>query len=213
MSRFKSWAARTARSLSAHLDRLRDTLERLHGRLREAVAEAVGGSVASTAQDAVREALVHPAVAPVENSRSFRRPSRPWDEPNYHDPWAARDEDYYSAYRQEHRYDEEPNPYEADDQADEPSSSKQAQASRSRSSRWGLALAAGCQATAWWLQRQKGRFAALAALGVGLTSAVAAYVAGPVLAAGAGLAGSALALAALSDAARAGAAFFCTGAR
>ena len=64
----------------------------------------------------------------------------------------------------------------------------------------------GCQATAWWLRREAGRFTTLMALGVGLASTLAAYVAGPVLGAGAGLAGSALALAALSDAARSGAA-------
>ena len=36
MSRIKSWTAKAAHSLSTHLDRLRETLDRLHGRLREA---------------------------------------------------------------------------------------------------------------------------------------------------------------------------------
>ena len=59
------------------------------------------------------------------------------------------------------------------------------------------------------LRRKTGRFTALAAAGVGLASAVAAYVVAPALAAGAGLASSALTLAALSDAARCGAAALC----
>ncbi len=65
MNREKSWAARTARFLSAHLDRLGDALERLRGQLREAVAEAVGAGAAGVVQDAVRAALIHLA-APVE---------------------------------------------------------------------------------------------------------------------------------------------------
>ena len=40
MSRVKSWTAKAAHSMSGHLDRLRETLDRLHGRLREAVAES-----------------------------------------------------------------------------------------------------------------------------------------------------------------------------
>ena len=78
--------------------------------------------------------------------------------------------------------------------------------------RWGLALTAGLQAAAWWLRGRPGRLAALAALGVGAAAALAAYVAGPLLAAGAGLAGSALTLAALTDAARSSAALFWPGA-
>src|SRR6202007_1514935 len=105
MGRLKSWPAKTARSLSARLDRLRDTLDRLHGRLREAVADAVGASVAGAAQDAVHAALLRPAVGSVDDARPLRPSSRTWDDPSYNaDPWAAREEDYRSAYWQGPRH-------------------------------------------------------------------------------------------------------------
>ncbi len=68
MSRINSWAARAARSLSAHLDRLRETLDRLHGRLKEAVADAVSGSTAMAVKDAVLAAMLaheDPLLLPV----------------------------------------------------------------------------------------------------------------------------------------------------
>src|SRR5262249_50684900 len=63
--------------------------------------------------------------------------------------------------------------------------------------RWRLVLALACQAAAWWLRRQVTRYPFSAALGVGLTSALAAYLGGPLVAAGAG--GSARALAWLAE--------------
>ena len=81
MSRAKSWAARAARSLSAHLDRLRDTLERLHGRLKEAVAEAVGGSAAAAVKDAVLAALLAHDISPTYE----RPPYRPYEQSRYRD--------------------------------------------------------------------------------------------------------------------------------
>src|SRR4029077_13582982 len=72
------------------------------------------------------------------------------------------------------------------------------------------ALAAGCQAAAWWLRRRPGPLSVLAALGVGLAAALAALFGGP---AGAGVAGTALALLALADTARSGAALAARAAR
>jgi hypothetical protein len=52
MSRNK-WSAHAARVLSGHIDRLRDTLGALGERLRAAIAQAIGGTVAGAVQDAV----------------------------------------------------------------------------------------------------------------------------------------------------------------
>jgi hypothetical protein len=207
MSRSRHWAARAARSLAAHLDRLRETLSRLNGRLREAVAGAVGGGAAAAVEDAVRALLTEPAAPPMDGP-DYPSPSRVWGGADYRDPpsWAAHDQQTYDPYDEDRRYDEEPRPHEPD----EPGGT--ASAAGSRAGRWGLALTAGLQAAAWWLHGRPGRVAALAALGVGAAAALAAYLAGPLLAAGAGLAGSALTLAALCDAARRGAALFRPGA-
>jgi hypothetical protein len=207
MSRSRHWAARAARSLAAHLDRLRETLTRLNGRLREAVAAAVGGGAAAAVEDAVRALLTGPA-APAMDSQSHRSPSHLWGGADYrdHPSWASHDGASYDLYDQDRRYDEP-----CRDEPVEPGG-ESASAPGSRAGRWGLALTAGLQAAAWWLHGRGGRIAALAALGVGAAAALAAYLAGPLLAAGASLAGSALTLAAVSDAARRAAALFRPGA-
>ncbi len=196
MNRSLRWAARTARLLAGHVGRLHDTLELLRERLREAVARAVGQSAAGAAQDAVESLLTE---SPTE--------SIPAADPYYPRPSSA---GWYDPDRRRSpSWDDDPDdPFcrDRDDRLDEGPPEGEASPPPATGRRWGLALAVGCQATAWWLRREAGRFTALKALGFGLASTLAAYFAGPVLWAGAGLAGSALALAALSDAARSGAA-------
>src|SRR5688500_7836243 len=88
--------------LSAHLDRLRSTLEALRERLRAAVAGAVGDSVAGLVRDAIQAVLA--GTMPVEHDRTFandrhvqRTPSwrsgeaSIWDEPSDDTDW--RDDD------------------------------------------------------------------------------------------------------------------------
>jgi hypothetical protein len=73
-------------------------------------------------------------------------------------------------------------------------------------SRWPRALAAGCQAVAWWLGRRPGRLSVPAALGVGLAAGAVALVSESVAVAGACLAGPAVTVLALVNASRSGAA-------
>jgi hypothetical protein len=66
------------------------------------------------------------------------------------------------------------------------------------------ALAVGCRAAVWWLDRHPGPFSLATAVGVGVVAGVAALVSGPTLAGASGVAASALALLALVDAVRSG---------
>jgi hypothetical protein len=201
MSRAKSWAARAARSLSAHLDQLRETLERLHGRLREAVAEAVSGSTAVAVKDAVLAALLAHDVAPAYE----RPPYRPYEQSRYRDDpyWPNREENPHRPTWQRHPDDE--GRYEPEERIDEGEHSTEASPD-SVGRRWGRAIVLGCQAAAWWLRRKdNGRYAALTAIGVGAAAGVTAFYFGPLIAAAAALAGSTLGLAAMADAARSGA--------
>ena len=94
-----------------------------------------------------------------------------------------------------------PAPYDRDpdDYDDEPAPRASQGEGSELWARWRLVLALACQAAAWWLRRQVTRYPVGAALGVGLTSALAAYLGGPLVAAGAGLGGSALGLAWLAE--------------
>ena len=202
MSRAKSWAARAARSLSAHLDRLRETLERLHGRLKEAVAEAVGGGAAAAVKDAVLAALLAHDVSP-----TYERPSyRAYEQSRYRDGsyWPDREEDPYRPSWQRDPYDDDR--YEPEERIDDvqPMSEPPPE---TVGRRVGLALAVGCQAAAWWLRRKdNGRYAAVTAIGVGAAAVVTAFYFGPFIAAAAALADSTLGLAAMAEAAKRGSA-------
>jgi hypothetical protein len=65
--------------------------------------------------------------------------------------------------------------------------------------RWKQAVMAGCQAIAWWLGRQRGRFSMPVALGVGLAGGRAALVTGSIAVAAASMIASVLGLLALAD--------------
>jgi hypothetical protein len=169
-----------ARSLAAHLDRLGQLLDALGERLREGVARAVGETVALSVTGALRDALgQHNSPESVE----YGHPQQGW--------YDARDDGEYWPHRD--RYEDEPD-------YDDESAPRSSQAEGPELwVRWRLVLALACQAAAWWLRRQVTRYPVGAALGVGLTSALAAYLGGPLVAAGAGLGGSALGLAWLAE--------------
>jgi hypothetical protein len=179
MSRSK-WSGRAARVLSGHIDRLRDTLGALGERLRAAIAQAIGGTVAGAVQDAVYLLLEVPDEPH----------SRPSHDRSLRPAWRGPEDEDWPWYEDAHDGDEDP-PREATTA----SGTAEAPAGRGR---WSAALTVGCQAAAWWLRREAGRFAGLKAVGVGLLSALTAYVAGPVVVAGLCLAHSALSLQALA---------------
>ena len=170
-----------ARSLAAHLDRLGQLLDALGERLREGVARAVGETVALSVTGALRDALGQ-RDAPAYGG--FNRQQEGWyDQRDDGDYWPHRD-----------RYEDEP---DYDDDVPAPRASQGE--GPELWARWRLVLALACQAAAWWLRRQVTRYPVGAALGVGLASALAAYLGGPLVAAGAGLGGSALGLAWLAE--------------
>jgi hypothetical protein len=142
----------------------------------------VGETVALSVTGALRDALGQ-RDAPAYGD--YGRPQQGWyDQRDDGDYWPQRD-----------RYEDEP---DYDDDVPAPRASKAE--GPELWARWRLVLALACQAAAWWLRRLVPRYPIRAALGVGLTSALAAYLGGPLVAAGAGLGGSALGLAWLAEA-------------
>ena len=192
------------RSLGRHLGRLGDSLARLAGQVREAVAQAIGQAVAGAVGEAVHAALdsrpAHPALLPGPAGPLRRSPAL-WREPGDRS-WLDDPDD---PDRLPARYDDDL-PDEED--LDDPSPGD---VERPATSPWPRALAAGCQAVAWWLGRRPGRLSLPAALGVGLAAATVALVSESVAVAGACLAGLAVAVLALADATRSGAAALARG--
>src|SRR6202011_404462 len=80
------------RRLAVHLDRLRNTLDTLGQRLREAVSHSVGEAVAGAVREAVHAVLADLNTRHLLPNPPIRLPrsSRPWwqdpDDPEY-DPW------------------------------------------------------------------------------------------------------------------------------
>ena len=205
MSRLKSWAAKAARSLSHHLDRLRETLIRLRGRLREAVTEAVSGSAAAAVKDAVLAAMLAREIPPSYESPSYGTPTRSYDQPRYRDGPYWNDDPYRPSWVRDPY--EDPDPYDRDETDDPTPERTPTQSPSTSTGRIGQAVVMGCQAAAWWLRRKtSGRYAALAALGVGAAAGLTAFYFGPFVAAAAALAGSTLGLTAMADVMRRGAA-------
>jgi hypothetical protein len=173
------WGLLVGRSLAANLDHLRFTIDALAGRLRDAVAQAVGQSVAGTVREAVRILLGTGPPEPESPYASTRssEPSAWWrDDPDRRWP-VTRANPWSDPYDDE----EEPDRFDASMPSDHP-----------EPARWYRALAAGLEAAAWWLRRTVGKPSLLAALAIGLIFAGLAWLVGP------HLAGSALALAALA---------------
>jgi hypothetical protein len=173
------WSVLLGRSLAAHLDQLRSTIDALGGRLRDAVAQAVGQSVAGTVREAVR-ALLGTGPPEPESPYATARTTEPsaWWRDEQDRRWPVSRASPWS------------DPYDDEDEPDRFDSSTPPD--DGKPARWCRALAAGLEAAAWWLRRQVGKPSLLAALAVGLIFAGLAWLVGP------HFAGSALALAALA---------------
>jgi hypothetical protein len=172
------------RLLSVHLDRLRRTLDSLGQQLRDALARAVAQTVESAVREAVHTALdAPPPDRHLTGRPAWLPPRNPalWEEPD--DP-ALDDLDDRWPDNEEHRRRPAP----------------EAPLAEPRSARCVRALAVGCQASAWLLRRQAGRFSTVLALAAGLAATGVAY------AAGSGLAVPSLGLLLLASAVGAGAA-------
>ena len=171
------------RLLSAHLDRLRQTLDSLGQQLRDALARAV----AQTVESAVREA-VHTALdAPPPDHRVTG-----------HTSWLPRRNPALWEEAEDRTLDDLDDRWpDEEDELHRPAPTPQGEP---RSARCARALAVGCQAAAWWFCRQAGRCSTVAALGVGVAATSVAY------AAGSGLAVPSLGLLTLAGAVGAGAA-------
>ena len=181
----RSWIGHRGRWLAHSLNRLRQTLDSLGERLQEAVSSAVGQTVAVVVQETVHALLTESSCpSPVAPMPRWTKPQGPHPEPWFDDPGdlpadAADIEDDLPA-------------------ADGPAASPPA-------SRWPAAALVGLQTTLYGLRRRIGRFPVLSAFGIGLFTAIATYLGGPLAAAGVGLAVSALGLASLAEAVRTGA--------
>src|SRR5262245_33774773 len=197
MSHRSSLITTLGRSLATQLDHLRQTLDNLGLRLRDAVTHAVGETVGA----AVRQTLHAALAADSAPGEKYDRPVEPryrdppaWPERQERSSWGPSSWDAYSGWHDAEDVDNTACPEGAS--VPEPEGPRGAAAH---------VLIMGCQAAAWWLRRHSARRPLLAAVGVGAACAVAAYLGGPVVIAGVGLAGSALGLATLADAARASA--------
>ena len=150
------------RLLSAHLERLRRTLEALGQQVREAIARALAQTIEGAVREAVHTALDDPPLDHRLTGCSAWLPKRSpalWEEPE--DQALEELDDRWS-----------------DDEDKLRRPARVGPAAEPPSARCVRALAVGCQATAWLLRRQPGRFSALMAMGVGLAVSGVAYAAG-----------------------------------
>ncbi|HEX5270518.1 MAG TPA: hypothetical protein VFW33_08540 [Gemmataceae bacterium] len=190
---------RVGRLVADQVGRLHSALEHLAGEVRVAIARAVGQATGEAAREAIRVILDGPPDRPRYDRPDARdggwgQQRRPtWPAPHGHEPYGR---DPY-----------EPDPDDPDDEprhryddADEESRADTPAATR-RPGHWSRAVAAGCQAAGWWLRRHPGRFAIIAAAGIGIAAGVATLVSSPLVAGASAAAASALGLLALADAA------------
>jgi hypothetical protein len=193
MTQWSPWRG-GGRALAGHLERLRLLLDGLAARLREGVAGAVGRTVAAAVYDAVHD-LLHDGVQELTSAR-YRAG---WSDEEGDQPWQRRRDPYDS-------YPADLDPF-GEERLGQPDPDEPAP----RWGRWGAALALACHALTLYLRRKGTRYPLAAAVGVGLASALAIYLGGPLLVAGVGLGGSALSLACLADSLRHGASLFALG--
>jgi hypothetical protein len=192
---------RVGRLVADQIGRLHGSLEHLAGEVRAAIARAVGQATGEAAREALRVILDGPPERPGYGDRSddreggwgqSRRPTwpttRPYD-PYGRDPYERDpDDDLDEEHQRRYAGDEDDPP------TDQPAAPR-------RQGRWSRAVAAGCQAAAWWLRRHPGPFALVAAAGIGLAAGVVTLVSSPLVAGATAAAASALGLLALADAA------------
>jgi hypothetical protein len=186
---------RVGRVLTDHVRRLRAALTGLAGQVRAAVARVIGQATGEAVRDALGVILEGPPARPsTEQSHEDRQglwgqPRRPrWPGPSFDvdDP----DDDEPERYRESAHG-------RGDDELPDPTTS-----APSCANAWSRAVATGCQAASWWLQRYPGRFSLLAATAIGVAAGVTTLVGSPFVTAGSAVAASALGILALADAAR-----------
>jgi hypothetical protein len=177
------------RTLTERLTRLNENLRTLGERLKSFIAGVVGEAIADAVRDSVRhllggeEALADPyrdqrEVYPRGHSRddSYDRVNDPWDEEDRR--WAEDEAESYSPAR------EKPVPR------------------TNTRRRWRSAVSAAVQTCLWFLKGQPRRRPVLTTLVVTLVAGITGFVAGPVLAAGAGVLASVAGLLLTADASK-----------
>jgi hypothetical protein len=172
MTRLSAALRRARRSLGGHLARLRRSFDALTEQVREAIARAIGRTVAEAVSEAFHAALAEPGLLPAP-SRPSARPPPLWDEPDERS-WSGERDDLYESGRYRDRSADDGNL--ADDNnldGAEPSESTP------RPNLVRRALAVGCRAAAYWLDRHPGPFSLAAAVGVGVIAGVAVLMTGP----------------------------------
>ena len=173
MNSVRSLFLRAGQSLGRHLDRLRCTFDELRDRVRDAAVQAIGQSVAGAVRDSLRAFLEGVATRPPEMPPSWPRSLPSWQQPDglFND-------------QLDHRYNTDQRGWDADDDLDDeppPPQPPAEPAEELRPSRWRQALAVGCSAAAWQLRQQVSRGNPVTTFGIGVLSAVGAYVIGPAL--------------------------------
>jgi hypothetical protein len=162
------------RTLAERLARLNDNLQALGERLKTSIASVVGDAIADAVRDALgrllgnKEAL---AASPARDYRDSHEPFRPRDYQGNgaHDPWNEDerrwpDDDGYISHDRERAAQRQKGP-----------------------KRWRNALRAAVASALWWLKCQPRNRPVLTTLAVALAAGLTGFVAGPALAAGAGV--------------------------
>ena len=187
---FPSLAPPAHASLTNRLDRLRQDLHFLGGRLREGLARVVGEAVAGATRDAVRLCSAAMILSPRSTLPSIGHPrgAAPEAWPTRHGLMTG------STTRRRIRLTR----VEAKRTSTPSLLAPPSECEGPRQVLWRQALATGLQAAAWCLRRRTGCFALLLALGAGLASTLAVYLGGTFALAGAGLVGSVITLLALA---------------
>lgn len=203
MTRYHARASPSSDPLARHLDTLASSFDLIGERLREAIADAVGRTVADGVGEAVLAALSGPDAASHRHrssSCSWSGRSSGWDEPERLS-WARDDHDHgerfdVSRYDDADPYDEDP----AYDTSAEPGAEPKPMP-------WAVAVTAGLQAAAWNLSRNPGQKSVSGSVGVGLLAFLLTWLGGQSAVVVAGLAASALGLLSLPDLCNYGIAF------
>lgn len=172
------------RTLAERLARLNDNLQALGERLKASIAGVVGDAIAEAVRDAVRGLLGGKGAPPdpFRDARDYRDRHGPaHDRDRADDPWGEDDRRW-------------------EDEEDFTPPRETPERGTGTGSRWRNALSAAFQAALWFLKQQPRRRPVLTTLAVTLAAGVTGFVAGPVLAAGAGVLASVAGLLLTADA-------------
>jgi hypothetical protein len=168
------------RTLAERLERLNDNLRSLGERLKASIAGVVGDAIADAVRDAVR-GLLGSRETPADSYRDNHAPGHYRDRED--DPWGEEDrrwedEEVYTPAR------------------------KTTATRNGAAGRWRGAMSAALQAALWFLKQQPRRRPILTTLAVTLAAGVTGFIAGPILAAGAGVLASVAGLLLTADASK-----------